>query len=164
MKIEGVAELIKTATEGVFRRMLGTKVSALGFFWDEAPLLSSEVAIAVCLHGDISGCISLHCTETQAKEFTRRMLKLPPSDLTWSLTSVATVRDAMSELINMVAGEFRSNLEDDLWIEMTLPFFSTGMAPQFRVPDGRGIVAQVDDPSGAFQVEVTLVDQGTESG
>ena len=163
MKIEGVAELIRTATEGVFHRMLGTRVAALGFFWDEAPLLSSEVVITVCLHGDISGCISLHCTETQAREFTRRMLKLPQSDLTSNLTSAATVRDATSELINMVAGEFRSNLEDDLWIEMTLPFFMMGTAPQFRVPGGRGIVAQVDDQSGAFQIEVTLVDQGTES-
>ena len=163
MKIERVAELIRTATEGVFQRMLGTKVAALGFFWDEAPLLSSEVAIVVCLHGDISGSISLHCTDTQAREFTRRMLKLPPSDLTWSLTSVATVRDATSELLNMVAGEFRSRLEDDLWIEMTLPFFILGTAPRFRVPGGRGIVAQVDDESGAFQVEVTLVDQAAES-
>ena len=135
MQIEEVADLIRNATEEVFREMLGTKVAALGLFWDTTPLLSSEVAIAVCLHGDISGCISLHCTDAQAREFTRRMMDLPPSDLTWSLTTVATVRDATSELLNMVAGDFRSKLADDQWIEMTLPFFiQAGTAPQSRFP------------------------------
>ena len=52
MKIEGVAELIRTAVEGVFQRMLGTKVAALGFFWD----VVHDCSIGGLL-GNARGCV-----------------------------------------------------------------------------------------------------------
>jgi len=154
--IEAVGRLIGQATEEVFACMLERSVGALGVFWDEAPLPDSEVVVVVCMYGDIAGTISLHCSEAQAREFTRLMLRLPRCELTSRLTSLETVRDATSELVNMIAGEFRSRLGADLWVEMTLPFFVCSEVIRLRVLGDRGIVVHLDDSSGAFQVEVTL--------
>lgn len=156
--IESVGRLVRAAVEEVFVRTLGRNVAALGVFWDEEPLLVSEVVVVLCLHGDLCGTISLHCSEAQARDLTRRMLQMPRSELTTRLTSMETVRDATSELVNMIAAELRSRLGDDVQIQMSLPFFVSSRELSLRVPADRGMVMHYDDSSGALQVELTLDD------
>ncbi len=162
MEIEQAAKLIGIAVEDVFAKMLDTEVAPLGFFWDPNPLLRSEVMVAVCLHGDLRGYLSLHCTENQAREFTRRLLGMPQDDLTAELTTQDTVRDAVSELVNMISGAFRQSLSSEQWIEMALPLFFRGPTFEIHMPEARGIVVHIDAPTGGFQIELAATKAGPE--
>lgn len=155
MELESVAELAAAATQEVFRTMLGTEVTPQTAFADNGPPVQSEIMGAVGMQGDICGYVSVHCTRNQAEEFTLRLLNIQRDEL----DSALEVRDAIAELVNMVSGSLKSALASELWIETALPLVIDTPKLLVRFENARGWIVPIQDPSGAFHVEITAFEE-----
>jgi len=89
----------------VFLMMVGAELSVP----ESTPGISSEVAGMVGLAGELCGVLTLRCSITSARKITCQMLGVTEHE------AAAHASDAVGEVCNMVAGNFKSkvaSLED----------------------------------------------------
>lgn len=98
----GWTPLLESATREVFEVMLGTKLEP---FQDD-PMLVTEMIAMVGLSGRVAGVVSFHCTAQGARNMASKMLggAANPEE------EDDTARDAVGEICNMVAGNFKNRL------------------------------------------------------
>ncbi len=97
---EQCASLLELATREVFQLMLGTELTA-------APAEANphqEVTSMVGLAGQLCGVLSVRCDEKAAALMTSKMLGVEPDKVG------AEMCDALGEICNMVAGNFKNKI------------------------------------------------------
>jgi chemotaxis protein CheX len=97
---EGWNSLLELATREVFELMLGSELDAP----DEAELLNPEVTAMVGLAGQLCGVLSVRCEAQAARRMTSRMLSVGEEQ------SGTQVADALGEICNMIAGNFKNKI------------------------------------------------------
>lgn len=162
MESRQAAEVIRSATQGVFETMLGTELTSGEPFEDPEPFYASEVTALIGLAGEVAGYVSIHCTGKQAAAFTARLLGMEAEEV----LSQDEVRDAVGELVNMIAGSVKTGLSSHGKVEIALPTVVMTPKPDMRVKDCCGLAVPFEDESGVFYVELvtTKTDASSFSG
>ena len=157
MQVDRTARLIQRATVEVFSTMLGTELTPQPVFCDPTPLQQSEVTGLMGFAGAVGGYVSIHCTREQAREFTARLLGMDAAEV----DSIDDVRDAVGELVNIIAGSLKRELGSSGPIELAMPTVVMSPKPDIRVRARLGVVVPFEDPSGTFHVELVLEPTGS---
>ena len=97
----GWAPLLEAATRDVFHIMLGTQLEPPV---PSDPPLVADLTSMVGLAGDLCGVISFHCRAESASLMASKMLGMEISGFD------DTVRDAIGEICNVVAGNFKAKV------------------------------------------------------
>ncbi len=97
---EQSASLLELATREVFQLMLGTELSSAPP--DANP--HQEVTSMVGMAGQLCGVLSVRCEEKAALVMTSKMLGVEPGEVG------AEMSDALGEICNMVAGNFKNKI------------------------------------------------------
>ena len=92
--------LLEDATREVFEIMLGAQLAAAG----AVDLSNSEFTSMIGLAGQLTGVFMVRCDGRCAARITSRMLAIPEDQ------TGEQVWDALGELCNMVAGNFKNKL------------------------------------------------------
>lgn len=92
--------LLELATREVFQLMLATDVTAAPPEMQTPQGLTAMVGLA----GQLCGVLSLHCGERAAALMTSKMLGITPENVSTELS------DAVGEISNMVAGNFKNKI------------------------------------------------------
>ncbi len=148
METKEAADVIKSATSDVFGTMLSTTLKAGDVIEDETPFFQSEVTALIGIAGGLTGYVSVHCNDQQARSFTARFLGMDENEV----ESTDDIRDAMGELVNMIAGNVKTLLNGA--IEISLPTVVMTPKPDMRVKGAAGVLVPFDDPTGTFHVEM----------
>jgi chemotaxis protein CheX len=97
---EGWGSLLELATREVFQLMLGCPLTVPATEADPTPGVTSMVGLA----GQLCGVLSVHCDEKSAALMTSKMLGT-------DLDKVgAEMSDALGEICNMIAGNFKNKI------------------------------------------------------
>jgi len=97
---EGWLPLLEVAVREVFEIMLGSKLEPLANL-DPTPC---EFTAMVGLAGQLCGVLTMRCTQNSAQLMTSKMLGMDPKDTDQHMW------DAIGEIANMVAGNFKNKL------------------------------------------------------
>jgi chemotaxis protein CheX len=97
---EGWAPLLELATREVFQLMLGTELTLSTTGANRPPGVTSMVGLA----GQLCGVLSVHCDEKAGVLMTSKMLGVPHEKVG------AEMSDALGEICNMVAGNFKNKI------------------------------------------------------
>ena len=116
--VEGWALLLLLSVREVFQTMLRTKVAPV---YEPASFLTLEWTAMVGLAGELRGVVMVSCGEASAVRIASKMLGL-------SLEKPdAQTPDALGELCNMIAGNFKHKLSGrNAHCAMTTPSVVTG--------------------------------------
>lgn len=101
LPLGGWAGVLEQATREVFEIMLATPLE--GVCAAEPPLVA-DLTVMIGISGRMRGVLSLHCSVQSACQWASRMLGIDLPNFN------QTVRDAIGEIGNMVAGHFRTKL------------------------------------------------------
>ena len=93
--------LLQRAAEEVFEIMLGAKLEPLS---EATSVPASEITSMVGLAGQLCGVMTLRCSADMAKLIAAKMLGVAPDQANQQLW------DAIGEICNMVAGNFKNKL------------------------------------------------------
>lgn len=94
------ASLMELATREVFQLMLSSELKAPTTEADPAQPVTSMVGLA----GGLCGVFSVRCEEKAAVQMTSKMLGVPVVNVS------AEMADALGEICNMVAGNFKNKI------------------------------------------------------
>lgn len=97
----GWGPVLESATREVFDVMLKSSLEPLAGAAGNAELIAM-----VGLSGRMAGVVSVHCTSAGAREIAAKMLQSPPPPE----QEEDVARDAVGEICNMVAGNFKTRL------------------------------------------------------
>jgi len=123
---EEMHSLLEMGTREVFSLMIGRALEA-GKELQLQP--RTEFAAMVGLAGDICGVVSVRCGQDAAERIAALMLDLPPEK------AIEHVWDALGEVANMVAGNFKNKLNGkNDGCMLSLPTVITGADYRFRSP------------------------------
>jgi chemotaxis protein CheX len=121
---EEMYSFLEIGTKEVFSLMLGRELEA-GQESHSQP--GTAFAAMVGLAGDICGVVSVRCGQRAAERIAALMLDLPPEK------AVEHVSDALGEVANMVAGNFKNKLNGkNDGCMLSLPTVITGADYRFR--------------------------------
>lgn len=97
----GLPATLETATREVFEIMLATPLKAVNH---AEPPLVADLTVMVGLTGQMRGVLSMHCSVDSACLWASKMIGTEMRDFDHS------VRDAIGEICNMIAGNFKRKL------------------------------------------------------
>ena len=134
--------------------MLATELEVRQVQQNSQPFRANEVSALIGITGDLTGYVAIHCTSAQGAAFTGRLLGLPADEV------VATdeIRDAIGELVNMVAGSVKTALSATHSLAIALPTVVMASKPDMRVKGATSTVVTFLDPTGEFEVELVVSD------
>lgn len=147
-----LAEVVVGAATDVFSTMLSTELHVEPFFENREPLQRAEVTAFISFTGVLTGCVALHASREQCRDFTARLLGA-------ELDSIKTdeeLRDAVGEIANMIAGNVKRVLVRQGSIDIGLPAVSLGPGSPVRMSGGLGVVVPLGDYTGTFHVELVV--------
>jgi chemotaxis protein CheX len=107
------------ATVEVFGTMLGCRIDGGEPVVGEPPPRTNVVS-TVGFAGSNSGLVTLGCSSDAAREITAALLGLDPGEVDDELA------DAIGEMTNMIAGQFRNRMSGDHGWALTTPFSTIG--------------------------------------
>ena len=96
--------------QSVFGTMLNLEVDQCGTPWFPG---GDRLTSAVHLAGDWNGAVLLECDQRQACNFAARFLSVEPAD-----TANDDIRDVLGELANMIGGNLKCILSQDIRLSM----------------------------------------------
>jgi chemotaxis protein CheX len=100
------------------------------YFVEKEAFLDWDISGLIALTGEVRGLVAISMKKSTAEKITARLTGL--SDV-----SNADMTDAVGELVNIIAGNVKKNLEDMFHILISLPKVVTGMAHQVVIPEDR---------------------------
>ncbi len=101
----GWGSRLEAAAREVFEIMLNTPLRAVN---NAEPPLIADLTVMVGISGRLKGVLSLHCAAESACVWASRMLGMELREFDQN------VRDGIGEICNMVAGHFKSRLDNKL--------------------------------------------------
>jgi chemotaxis protein CheX len=147
-----LAGILVQATADVFGTMLSTELHVEPFFESGEALRSGEMTAYIRFEGSLTGCLALHASREQCRDFTARLLGA-------ELDSIKTdedLRDAVGEIANMIAGNVKRALVGQGPIDIGLPGVALGSGLPAVVSGGSGVVVPLCDYTGTFHVELVI--------
>jgi chemotaxis protein CheX len=108
--------VLELATREVFEIMVNSSVETHAEPQDAKFDITSMIGLA----GSLCGVISIRCTSEAARAIAAKMLGQAEVD------SDRSMRDAMAEIVNMVAGNFKSKLSGSDHCMLSIPTVITG--------------------------------------
>jgi chemotaxis protein CheX len=152
MTFDQSVALLAHAVPEVFVTMLSLQPTMQEAFESKSPLTTSEVTAMIALAGQQRGSVSIHTTREQAGAFTAILLGTPGAQV-----SDDEARDAMGEVINMIAGDVKQSLaKQTLGVEISLPTVVMGPALSVSVRGRHSAVVPFDSPQGRFFAEIVI--------
>lgn len=138
------------AVDSVFTTMLATRPRRNGVKVSAGQPRGVEITSLVGLSGKISGVVALRFPPQTALTLASRMLGAPVAEVNDEVT------DAISEMVNMVAGSAKAKFQLDPPIELGLPTVVEGSGYRLKYPS-RSVWLEVPFTSdaGDFSLEVT---------
>jgi len=109
--------VLELATREVFDLMVGTSLEVRSKI-DPAAVL--DLTAMIGLAGSLCGVISVRCSSEAARLIAAKMLGIAVSEADQSM------RDAIAEIVNMVAGNFKSKLSGSNHCMLSIPTVITG--------------------------------------
>jgi len=100
LQLERWRVVLNDSAKEVFLMMVGAELSVPG----ANPAVSSEVAGMVGLAGELCGVLTVRCGKTSAKKIACQMLGVGEDE------AAAQATDAVGEICNMVAGNFKAKI------------------------------------------------------
>jgi chemotaxis protein CheX len=146
------AELVRNAVTAVFGTMLGSELRPGDPVDDPEPFLPAEVVSLIGLSGAVNGYLSLQCTREHARDLTARLLGADGHDV----ESLDEIRDAVGELVNMIAGKVKTAMACEQPVEIGLPTVVTTPKTDIKVRATFGVAVPFEDHFGEFFVEFVL--------
>ena len=128
--------VLELATREVFDIMVNTKLELLT---GKEPA-ELDITAMIGLAGSLCGVISVRCSSEAARVIAARMLGVP------TVESDRSMRDAVAEIVNMVAGNFKSKLSGSSHCMLSIPTVITGADYQLCAVD----VGQIEQLFVAF--------------
>jgi chemotaxis protein CheX len=119
-------------TSTVFKDMLQcTLEPGRAYFINKEAFLSWDVSALIALTGEVKGLVAISMKYPTALKITSRLTgvteNVPHSDIT----------DAIGEVVNIIAGNVKLNLEDMFRINISLPKVVLGKAHSVVIPEER---------------------------
>jgi chemotaxis protein CheX len=132
-EVSTLRSVLELAITEVFDLMVGTKLEARS---EDSPA-DLDITAMIGLAGSLCGVISIRCSSAAGRLIAAKMLSVPVSE------ADASMRDAMAEIVNMVAGNFKSKLSGSNHCMISIPTVITGADYQLRSLDVGEIVRLV---------------------
>jgi chemotaxis protein CheX len=108
--------VLELATREVFELMVGTTLEVR----HEDLTEDLDITAMIGLAGSLCGVISVRCGSDTARLIAAKMLGIPVSEANLSM------RDAIAEIVNMIAGNFKSKLSGSNHCMLSIPTVITG--------------------------------------
>ena len=108
--------VLELATREVFELMVGTRLEVRHEEFAE----DLDITAMIGLAGSLCGVISVRCSSDTARLIAAKMLGIPVSEANLSM------RDAVAEIVNMIAGNFKSKLSGSNHCMLSIPTVITG--------------------------------------
>ena len=112
-----VRSVLELATREVFDLMVGTSLEVRQDLDSTSEL---DLTAMIGLAGSLCGVISVRCSSEAGRLITAKMLGIPAEEAQQSM------RDAIGEIVNMVAGNFKSKLSGSNHCMLSIPTVITG--------------------------------------
>jgi chemotaxis protein CheX len=132
-EVSTLRSVLELAITEVFDLMVGTKLETRS---EDSPA-DLDITAMIGLAGSLCGVISIRCSSAAGRLIAAKMLSVPVSE------ADASMRDAMAEIVNMVAGNFKSKLSGSNHCMISIPTVITGADYQLRSLDVGEIVRLV---------------------
>lgn len=138
------------AVDTVFSTMLNVKPRRNGLKVSDGRASGSVLTSLVGLSGQVSGVVALRFPPQTALKLAGRMLGTEMGDVSDEVT------DAISELVNMVAGSAKARFNHDPPLELGLPTVVEGTGYKLKYPT-KSVWLEVpfSSDAGDFTMEVT---------
>lgn len=138
------------AVDSVFTTMLHVRPKRNGVKVSSEHNTAPSITSLVGLSGEVSGVVALHFPPDTALKLAGRMVGAEFAEVNEEVT------DAISELVNMVAGSAKAKFNYDPPLELGLPTVVEGAGYKLRYPS-KSVWLEVAFASdaGAFAMEVT---------
>jgi chemotaxis protein CheX len=119
-------------TKTVFKSLLSCEiVPGRAYFIQKDAFLDWDISGIIALTGEVKGLISISMKSPTASNIARRLMG------EGTVFSDAGVVDAIGEIVNIIAGNVKKNLEDMFRIIISLPTVVRGKAHAVVIPDER---------------------------
>ena len=112
-----VRSVLELATREVFELMVGTSLEVRQDLDSTSEL---DLTAMIGLAGSLCGVISVRCSSEAGRLITAKMLGIPAEEAQQSM------RDAIGEIVNMVAGNFKAKLSGSNHCMLSIPTVITG--------------------------------------
>ena len=152
MNLDRGAEVLSKATRHVFSTMLGSEPNPREAYEAHGMLPQSDVTGMIGLAGEAAASLSLHCSTEQARTFAARLLGMEPD----CEVCEEDVRDAIGEVVNMIAGDIKTALASEHQLNLALPSVLIGEKCEVQVKSPAIFVVPFDDPAGSFAMAFVL--------
>ncbi len=144
--------MLHQATRNVFATMLGAEPHPREAYQADGILPQSDVTGMIGLAGEAAASLSLHCSAEQARAFAARLLGMEPD----SPISDDDVRDAVGEIVNMIAGDIKTAIAHEHRLELALPSVVIAEKCEVQVKSPSVFILPFDDPDGCFSMAFVL--------
>ena len=130
-KMEQYIQPFVQVTSSVFKNMLQCElIPDRAYFVGKEAFLNWDISGLIALTGEVKGLVAISMKNSTASKIT--------SQLTGADTSSSSdIIDAVGELVNIIAGNVKKELEDMFRIVISLPKVISGMAHMVVIPDDR---------------------------
>src|SRR5438309_583410 len=108
--------VLELATREVFDMMVNTRLELR----TGPEAAEFDITSMIGLAGSLCGVISIRCSSEAARVIAAKMLGIP------AVESDRSMRDAIAEIVNMVAGNFKSKLSGSSHCMLSIPTVITG--------------------------------------
>jgi chemotaxis protein CheX len=138
------------AVDSVFTTMLQVKPKRVGVKVSNGEAKGTVLTSLIGLSGQVSGVVALRFPPGTALKLAGRMLGSEITEINDEVT------DAISEMVNMVAGSAKAKLDHDPPLELGLPTVVEGTGYKLKYPT-RSVWLEVpfNSEAGDFSMEVT---------
>lgn len=137
--------------DSVFQMMLSTQPKRAALKIGKGGGETNEVTSLVGISGEVSGVVVLRFPFPTALELASRMLGSPLKEMN------SAVIDAVSELVNMVAGSAKAKFQCDPPLELGLPTVVEGSGYRLKYPTKSAwLEIPFDSDAGKFSMELTF--------
>jgi chemotaxis protein CheX len=138
------------AVDSVFSTMLNVKPKRIGVQVSNGEAKGAVITSLIGISGQVSGVVALRFPPDTALQLAGRMLGTAVAELNDEVT------DAISEMVNMVAGSAKAKFDHDPPLELGLPTVVEGTGYKLKYPT-RSVWLEVPfhSDAGDFSMEVT---------
>lgn len=138
------------AVDSVFTTMLNTQPKRVGVKVSDGSAKGTVVTSLVGLSGKVEGVVALRFPPETALGLASRMLGTEMAEINDEVT------DAISEMVNMVAGSAKAKFDHDPPLELGLPTVVEGTGYKLKYPT-KSVWLEVpfESDAGTFSMEVT---------
>jgi len=118
-------------TTTVFKNMLQCDLKPdRAYFIEKEAFMNWDISGIIALTGEVKGLVAISMKNATASKIAEHLTGT-------NVFSNADIADAVGELINIIAGNVKQNLEDMFKIIISLPKVVSGIAHKVVIPDDR---------------------------